>query len=150
MDFEKTINEQLKKATLGGDKIRMETLRSLRAQIIEFNKSGAGRDMNEDDALKILKSAAKKRRDAITMYEKGNRQDLVDKEKAELAIIEEFLPEQMGVDEIRKFVSGKISEIGAEGMKDMGKVMGIAMKELKGKADGGAVKDIVKELLSQD
>ena len=90
MNLEKTITEELKKAIKLGSKLRMETLRSLRATIIEFNKSGIGREMNDDDELKILQSAAKQRRDAIELYEKAGRTELSDKEKAELVIITEL------------------------------------------------------------
>ncbi len=141
------INEGIKSALKGGEKLRLETLRSIRAGIIEFNKSGAGRDMNEEDGMKLLKSNAKKRRDAIAMYEKGGRQELADKEKAELEIILEFLPKQMSDDEINDFVKNIITELEATGMQDMGKVMGASMKGLKGKADGGAVQKAVRNIL---
>lgn len=149
MTLEEQINEQLKAAIKSGDKIRLETLRSLRASIIEFNKSGAGRAMNNDDELKILKSAAKKRKDAIEMYEKGGRTELSEKEKQELEIINSFLPEQLSEDEIRKEVLTAMQQVKAEGMKDMGKVMGLVMKELKGKADGNIVRQIVQSELGK-
>ena len=149
MTLEEQINEQLKAAIKSGDKTRMETLRSLRASIIEFNKSGAGRAMNSDDELKILKSAAKKRKDAIEMYEKAGRKELAEKEKQELEIINSFLPEQLSEDEIRKVVLNTIQQVEAEGMKDMGKVMGPVMKELKGKADGNTVRQIVQSELGK-
>ena len=147
MNFEQLINDNLKNAMKSGDKIRLETLRSLRASIIEFNKSGSDKEMTEDVAMKILNSAAKQRRDAMKLYEQGGRNDLAEKEKQELEIIREFLPEQMSGEEIKKIISGIISDTGASGMQDMGKVMGKAMQELKGKADGSAVKSIVQELL---
>jgi uncharacterized protein YqeY len=144
MNLEITINEELKNAIKQGNKLRMETLRSLRATIIEFNKSGIGREMNDDDELKILQSAAKKRRDAIELYEKAGRTELSDKEKAELVIITEFLPKQLSEDEVKEIIAKVISDAGATGVKDMGKVMGAAMKELKGKADGNLVQTLVK------
>jgi uncharacterized protein YqeY len=147
MNFEEKINVELKNAIKSGDKILIETLRSLRAAIIEFNKSGANRELNEDDELKILKAAAKKRRDAIPFYEKGNRLDLADKEKTELAIIEKFLPEQLSSNEVKAIITKIIHDSGTKDMKDLGKVMGIAMKELKGKAEGSLVQLIVKEIL---
>lgn len=148
MGLEQKINEELKSAIKSGDKLRMDTIRSIRAAIIEFNKSGAGRDMNEDDEMKILQNAAKKRRDAIELYEKGKRQDLADREKAELVIISEFLPKQLTKDEALDVVKKIISDIGATEMKDLGKVMGPVMKELKGKFDGSAVQQLVREILS--
>ena len=149
MNFEQTINEEMKAAMKSGDKLRLETIRSIRAGILEFQKSGIDREMNEQDAQKILLSGAKKRKDAIEMYSQANRKDLADKEAAELKIIEEFLPKQMTEDEITEFVTNFIAEVGAEGMQHLGKVMGPAMKQLTGKADGNTVQRIVKELLSK-
>lgn len=150
MTFEEKINEELKQATKTGDKIRLETIRSIRAAIIEFKKSGIGRDMNSDDELKILSNQAKKRKDAIEMFEKGNRLDLVEKEKAELAIIEEFLPKQLNDEEIENICKKIIADSDVTHVKDFGKVMGLAMKELKGKADGSKVQTILKSLLSSE
>lgn len=147
MALEQTINEALKEAMKNGDKIRTTTLRSIRASIIEFNKSGVARAMTEDDELKILSSAAKKRKDAIEMYQNAGRTDLANNEQAELDIIQEFLPKQMTEEEITKAIKSIIEKIGAKDMKDVGKVMGSAMKELKGKADGNIVQKIVKDLL---
>ncbi|MFH1050967.1 MAG: GatB/YqeY domain-containing protein [bacterium] len=150
MTFEEKINEELKNATKSGDKLRLETIRSIRAAIIEFKKSGIGRDMNPDDELKILTNQAKRRKDAIEMFEKGGRQDLVDNEKAELAIIEEYLPKQLSDEDVLNICKKIISEAGINHVKDFGKVMGIAMKELKGKADGSKVQTILKSLLSSE
>lgn len=147
MSLETIISEEMKNAMKSGDKVRLDTVRSIRASILEFKTSGAGRDMNEEDEMKILKNQAKKRRDAIDMYEKAGRAELLEKEKLELVIIEEFLPQQMSEDEAKVIIAKLISDSGATDMKDMGKVMGAAMKELKGKADGGLVQKIVKELL---
>ena len=149
MSLEAIINEQLKDAIKSGDKIRLATIRSLRASIIEFNKSGANREMNNDDELKILKSAAKKRKDAIEMYEKGGRTELAEKEKQELEIINSFLPKQASEEEIKNVVLKTIQNVNAEGIKDMGKVMGTVMKELKGKADGNIVRQIVQTELGK-
>ena len=149
MNLEEKINEQLKAAIKSADKIKMETLRSIRASIIEFNKSGTDRKMNEDDEIKLLKTAQKRRKDAIEMYEKGGRQELADKEKTELDIISTFLPEQASADEIRTIVLTTIKNVTAEGMKDMGKVMGPVMKALKGKADGNLVRQIVQTELGK-
>lgn len=147
MSLEATINEELKAAAKAKDKIRLETIRSIRASIIEYAKSGAEKEMDEEIEQKILLSAAKKRKDAIEMYEKADRQELADKEKQELAIIQEFLPKQLSEDEIKEIVKKIVEDTGASSMKDMGRVMGASMKELKGKADGNQVQAIVKELL---
>lgn len=148
MDLENIINEKIKEAIKSGDKIRLETLRSIRAAIIEFNKSGENRKLEEADAIKILNNAVKKRRDAIELYEKGGRTDLAEKEKKELEIIMEFLPKRLSESELKNEIMQIINQVGATSIKDLGKVMGLAMKQLVGKADGSEVQKIVRELLS--
>jgi uncharacterized protein YqeY len=147
MTFEQKINEDLKESMKSGDKLRLETLRSIRASIIEFSKSGTGKDMSEEDAQKILLNASKKRKDAIEMYKQAGRQDLLEKEESELAIIAAYLPEQLSESEVLDALKSIIQQAGAEGPKDMGKVMGLAMKELRGKADGTLVQQCLKQLL---
>lgn len=147
MTFEQKINEDLKESMKSGDKLRLETLRSLRASIIEFSKSGTGKDMSEEDAQKILLNASKKRKDAIEMYKQAGRQDLLEKEESELAIIAAYLPKQLSESEVVDALKSIIQQAGAEGPKDMGKVMGLAMKELRGKADGTLVQQCLKQLL---
>lgn len=131
-----------------GDKLRTETIRSLRAGIIQFEKSGAGREMTVDDEMKILTGAAKQRRESIEIYEQNNRPELAEKEKSELAIILEYLPKQMTREEIAERVSQIIAETAANGPQDANKVMPVIMKEVKGKADGRLVQEIVKERLA--
>ncbi|MCS6808759.1 MAG: GatB/YqeY domain-containing protein [Bacteroidota bacterium] len=143
----KVINEQMKAAMRSGDKQRLETLRSIRALILEFEKSGAGRAMNTDDEQKILLSAAKKRKDAIEQYRAAHREDLAAKEEAELAIIQEFLPQQLSDSEVEAAVKVIIERVGAHTPQDLGKVMGAAMKELRGRADGSLVQAVAKRLL---
>lgn len=147
MALEAKINEEIKTAMKSGEKLRLETLRSIRAAIIEFAKSGLNREMNEADELKILNNIAKKRKDAITMYKDANRMELADKESAELDVILEFLPAQLSEVEVRAIIMKIKEDSGAVDMKDMGKVMGPSMKALSGKADGGLVQSIVKEIL---
>lgn len=147
MNFEQLINDDLKEAMKSGDKLKLETLRSLRASVIEFNKNGTGKELAEEDAQKILMQASKKRKDAIEMYKQAGRQDLLEKEEAELAIIASYLPQQLTEDQVIDVLKGLITNIGAEGPKDMGKVMGLAMKELRGKADGTLVQQCLKSLL---
>ncbi len=149
MDFESLINEKIKEAIKSGDKIRLETLRSIRASIIEFNKSGENRKLEENDAIKILNNAVKKRRDAIELYKKGGRNDLAEKEEKELEIIMEFLPQRISEIELRTELEKIIKEVGANSIKDLGKVMGHAMKLLAGKADGSKVQKMVRELLGE-
>lgn len=147
MSLELKINEEMKAAMKSGDKLRLDTLRSVRAAIIEFAKSGAGRDMTADDEIKLLNTLAKKRKDAITMYEQAGRTEAAAQESAELAIIQEFLPKQLNDDEITDIIKDIIEKVGATSEKDFGKVMGPSMKALSGKADGGKVQSIVKTLL---
>lgn len=142
MGLREKINEDLKTAMKSGDKVRTETIRMLRAQILEFEKSGAGREMNTDDDMKILLSSVKKRKDSIEMYEKANRKDLVDKEMAEIAIVQEYLPKQMSREEAEAIITKIIADAGT---KELGKVMPLVMKELKGKLDGKVINEIVKQ-----
>lgn len=147
MALEAKINEEIKTAMKSGEKLRLETLRSIRAAIIEFAKSGLNREMNEADELKMLNNIAKKRKDAIIIYKDANRMELAEKESAELAVILEFLPAQLSEVEVRAIIMKIKEDSGAVDMKDMGKVMGPSMKALSGKADGGLVQSIVKEIL---
>lgn len=134
------------------DKERLQVLRSLKAKMqekeISERKDGEA-TLTEDQAVAVLMKAAKQRKESITQFEEGDRMDLADKEKAELIIIEEYLPKMMSEAEVRDFVAKKISDMGASGPQDMGKVMGPIMGALKGKADGGLVSSIVKEELNK-
>jgi hypothetical protein len=147
MALAETINEQMKTAMKSGDKLRLETLRSLRALILEFEKSGAGRAMTEEDEQKMLLTASKKRKDAIEQFRNAGRTEAADKEAAELAIIQEFLPKQMNEAEVETAVKAIIESTGAKTPQEVGKVMGAAMKELRGKADGNLVQAVAKRLL---
>jgi uncharacterized protein len=147
MALTETISEQIKTAMKSGDKRRLETLRSIRALIIEFEKSGTERAMNEDDEQKILLSAAKKRKDAVEQYRNAGRDDAAAAEEEELGIIQEFLPAQLSEADIETVLKAIIEQTGAQSASDVGKVMGAAMKELRGKADGTMVQATVKRLL---
>lgn len=148
MGLKETLNDDLKNAMKSGDKVRTETLRMLRAQILEFEKSGANREMNADDDMKILLSSVKKRKDSIEMYEKANRPDLVEKETKEIEIVQAYLPKQMSKEDAEVIILKIISEAGATTSKDLGKIMPLIMKELKGKLDGKLINEIVKLKLS--
>lgn len=148
MNLKEKINLDLKEAMKSGDKIRLETIRSIRALILEFDKSGSGKEFTDEEALRILTAAAKKRKEAIEQYTKANRHDLADKEIAELKIIEEYLPKQLSEDEILDEVKKIAAEVGAKDKNDFAKVMPIAAKSLKGKADGKVIRDIVEKFLS--
>jgi len=149
MALEQVVNDHMKEAMKSGDKVRLGTLRMLRAAIIEFNKSGNGLQvMNEEDEQKILLNAAKKRKDAIEMYKNAGRNDLQEIEETELMIIQTYLPKQLSEEEIVSAIKVLIKDTGAQSTKDLGKLMGLAMKELRGKADGNQVQAILKSLLN--
>jgi uncharacterized protein YqeY len=147
MALTQKISEDLALAMKAGDKIKIDTLRMVRAQILEFEKKGGSREMTPDDELTLLSTAVKKRKESIEQYEKAGRLDLSEKESAEIAIITGYLPKQMDRAEAEKIIYAIIEQTGAATSKDMGKVMPLIMKELKGKIDGKAINDIVKSKL---
>jgi uncharacterized protein len=148
MNLIEKINEDLKTAMKAGEKVRTETLRSIRASIIEFEKSGQDRAMTPDDEMKILSSGAKKRREAIEFYDKNNRPELAQKEREELAVIQDYLPKQLTEEEISARIRAIIAEVGAAGSLDANKVNPLLMKEMKGKADGKLVQELLKAQLA--
>jgi len=128
---------------------KLRALRAIKsALLLAKTAEGAGEELTEAEELKILTKMAKQRRDSLEIFEKENRPELAAKEKEELDVISTYLPAQMSEDDLRKFLSELVTKSGASSMKDMGKVMGMASKELAGKADGKAISNIVKELLS--
>lgn len=143
------LDADLKEAMKTGDKIRLETLRSIRAALKEKEIAlrAQKKEMTHDDVLSTILSAAKKRRESIEEFTKAGRADRADQERTELAIIQEYLPEQLSAEDIERKVRAVIGHTGATSMKDMGKVMSAVMQELKGKADGKEVQNIVKRLL---
>lgn len=147
MNLKDKINEDLKTAMKSGDKLRLETVRSIRALILEFEKSGTGKELNADEELKLLTSAAKKRKDSIEQYRNAKREDLASKEEAELKILQEYLPKQMSEEEIKEIIKNIAETVGAKTKEDFPKLMPQVMKELKGKADGKLVKNMVEKYL---
>ncbi|MCU7490915.1 MAG: GatB/YqeY domain-containing protein [Bacteroidota bacterium] len=147
MSLKDKINEDLKNAMKSGDKLRLETIRSIRALILEFEKSGSGKTLNEEEEIRMLSTAAKKRKDSIEQYRAAKRDDLADKEEAEMKIIMEYMPKQLTEQEVEDTVRRLASETGAASKADFPKLMPLAMKELKGKADGKVVKSIVEKVL---
>ena len=148
MNLREKINQNLKDAMKSGDKLRLETIRSIKALILEFEKSGAGRELNHDDEVKMLSTAVKKRKDSIEQFRNAGREELALKEEKELEILLEYLPKQLNEDEITLEIKRFATEIGAKSKEDFPKLMPLVMKELKGKADGKLVKTIVEKLLS--
>ncbi len=145
--LEQKIKQDLVNAMKAGRKDEVSTLRTVLAQV-KNERISLGRELENEDITKVLMNAAKKRKDSIVMFKQGNRQDLVDKEEKEVSYIERYLPEQMSDEEIAEIVDKVIAESGASSMKDIGKVMGLAMAQLKGKADGKKVQAIVRDRLS--
>lgn len=148
MNLVEKINEDLKTSMKAGDQTRLLTIRSLRALILEFQKSGSGKELNDEEAIKLFTSAAKKRKEAIEQYKNANRPDLAEKEEAELKIIEEYLPKQLTLDEVAEEVRKIAVEIGAKVKEDFSKLMPVAAKSLKGRADGKIIKEVVEKYLS--
>jgi len=148
MTLKEKINNDLKDAMRSKDKIKLETIRSIRALILEFEKSGSHEELNEEKEINLLTSAAKKRKEAIEQYENAGRQDIADKERAELEIIQSYLPKQLSVEEVEAEVKKIADEIGAVSKTDFAKLMPASIKQLKGKADGKLVKEIVEKVLS--
>jgi len=151
MTLKEQISEDIKTAMKAKDKIRLETVRSIKKVLLEkeVELRAKGKDsLSVEEEIDILAQQAKQRRDSIEQYLKADRVDLADKEKAELAIIETYLPAQISDEELNEIISQVISQTGASNAKDMGKVMGVAMKQLKGKADGKKIQELVKSKLS--
>ena len=148
MLFEQISND-IKEAMKARDKVRLETLRNIKKVFLEAKTAPGANDTLEDaDALKLLSKLAKQGKESAATYVQQNRQDLADAELAQVAVIEEYLPKAMTEDEIEAAVKDIIAQTGAQGMKDMGKVMGAATKQMAGRADGRAISAIVKKLLA--
>lgn len=143
------ISEDIKKAMLAREKVRLEALRGIKKEFLEAKTAkGAGGELSDDTAIKILVKMVKQRKESAKIYEDNNRPELAQNELAEAAVIEEYLPKQLSSEELEKEIKDIISEVGAEGPKDMGKVMGVATKKLAGKAEGKAISAMVKNILS--
>jgi len=147
MNLTEKINSDLKEAMKSNDTVRLQTIRSIRALILEFEKSGTGKKLNEEEEIKLLSSAAKKRKEAIEEYVKAGRNDLASVEEAELKIIMSYLPKQLSMDEIIEKVKQLAEQNGAQSKADFPKLMPLAVKELKGQADGKAIKEAVEKVL---
>jgi len=147
MNLTEKINEDLKNAMKSGDKLRTTTLRSIRALILEFEKSGQNRAIAPEDEIKMLTAAAKKRKESIEQFRNAGRNELAEKEEKELKILQEFLPKQLSEEEIIQEIKKLALEINASGKEDFSKLMPLVMKNLKGKADGKIVKSNVESFL---
>lgn len=143
------VSNDIKEAMKARDKVRLETLRNIKKFFIEAKTAPGANDSLEDDtALKILAKLAKQGKETADIYKNQNREDLASEELAQVAVIEEYLPKQMSEAEVEEAIKAIITQVGATSMKEMGKVMGIASKQLAGKADGKMISTIVKKLLA--
>lgn len=150
MDLFETINSAIKAAMLAKDKVRLQALRGIKKEFIEAKTApGSNGELSDDAAMKILVKMAKQRSESADIYRQQNRPDLAETEEAEMAVIKEYLPQPLSADELNAALSEIIARTGAASPADMGKVMGVATKELAGRADGKAISAAVRQLLSK-
>lgn len=144
-----TISSDIKGAMLAKDRVKLETLRGIKKEFLEAKTAkGSDGELSDDNATKILVKMVKQRRESAKIYTEQNRPELAEGELAEAAVIEEYLPKQMSAEELEAALKAIIAQVGATSAKEMGKVMGIASKQLAGKADGRAISEMVKSLLA--
>ena len=148
MNLKDKINLDLKDAMKSGDKIRLQTIRSIRALILEFEKSGSGKQLSPEEEVSMLTTAAKKRKESIEQFRNANREELAKQEETELGIIMSYLPKQLSNEEISDVVKKIALLLGVDSKEGFAKLMPAVMKELKGKADGKVVRSIVENFLS--
>ena len=148
MEMFDRISNDIKDAMKAKDKVRLETLRNIKKVFLEAKTApGANDTLTDDAAMKIMQKLVKQGKDSATLYTEQGREDLAEAELAQVAVIETYLPKQMSAEELEVALKAIIAEVGAEGPKDMGKVMGTATKKLAGLAEGRAISAKVKELL---
>lgn len=144
------VSEDIKKAMLAREKVRLEALRGAKKEFLEAKTAkGANGELSDENALKIIVKMVKQRKESAKIYEENNRPELAENELAEAAVLEEYLPKQLSGEELDAELRAIIAETGACGPKEMGKVMGVASKRLAGRAEGRAISEAVKRLLNQ-
>lgn len=149
MSLEQNIMAAMKEAMLAKNEAALRGLRAVKSAIILAKTAeGASKELTGEQEIAMLQKLIKQRKDSLAIFEQQNRPDLAQKEKDEIAVIEKFLPQQLDAEELKEVVKKIIAETGASGIKDMGKVMGMATKQLAGKADNKTVSEVVKGLLS--
>ena len=149
MSLEQNIMAHMKEAMKAKDEAALRGLRAIKAAILLAKTSGGSGEITADDEIKLLQKLVKQRKDSLEIFQQQNRTDLAQKEEEEIAVIEKFLPKQLDAEELKTIIAGIIAETGASSPADMGKVMGVASKQLAGKADGKTISAVVKELLSK-
>ena len=148
MSLQENVNEQLKTAMKAKDTVALESLRAIKTAIMMAQTRAGAKELTLEDEIKLVQKLVKQRKDSAEIFHQQGRVDLAEPEEAQIKIIEQFLPEQIDEAAITEIVTGIIAKIGAAGMEDMGKVMGMASKEMAGKADGKAISTIVRQKLS--
>lgn len=150
MSLEQNIMASMKDAMKAKDEATLRGLRAIKAAIIIAKTAeGAGGTINEEEEIKLLQKLVKQRKDSLTIYQQQNRADLAQKEEEEIAVIEKFLPKQLDAAALKPIIEKIIADTGATSAADMGKVMGVASKQLAGQADGKTISAVVKELLAK-
>lgn len=147
MSLEKQIQQDIKAAMLAKEKVRLESLRAIKAAILLVKTADGSEEVSDDAVVKLIQKLVKQRKETALVYKDQNRQELADKELEEAACMEVYLPKQMSEQEIEEALKAIIADLGAAGPQDMGKVMGVATKQLAGKADGRVISTLVKKLL---
>ena len=148
MSLENTINEAIKTAMRAKDKVALDSLRAVKSQILLLKTEAPGTEVTEDKEIAILQRMVKQRKDSYDQFTAQGRNDLAEVEEAQMKVIEQFLPKQLSSEELEAEMKKIIAETGAESMKHLGKVMGIASKSLAGKSDGKSISEMAKKLLS--
>ena len=148
MSLELTINEAIKTAMREKDKVALDSLRAVKSQILLLKTEAKGADVSAEQEIAILQRMIKQRKDSYEQFVAQNRNDLAEVELAQMKVIEQFLPAQLSAEELEAEIKKIIAKVGAESLKDLGKVMGTASKALAGKSDGKSISEMVKKLLS--
>lgn len=148
MSLQKQVMDKMKEAMKSKDTVALTALRALKSAFMLANTEAGAGELSEAEELKIIQKQVKQRKDSATVFTEQGRNDLAEPELAEAAVLEQFLPEALSEEEIGNIIEKTIADVGADGMKDMGKVMGIVSKQLAGQADGKTISAIVKAKLA--
>lgn len=149
MTLAEKLNNDIKQAMLAKDAVKLAALRAIKAAVLLAQTSGKSTEVDEEEFIAIINKMVKQRQDSVDVYEKQNRPDLAEEEKAQLEFVKAYLPPQMDDSELEQIVSGIFARVGATSQSDFGKVMGAASKELAGKADNKRISEIIKRLLAK-
>lgn len=148
MTLEERITTDMKAAMKAKDKVSLRGIRAIKAALLLAKTDGSGEEMTPEKEIKIVQKMVKQRKDSLSIYKEQGRDDLAAVEEEEIEVLSKYLPEQLSAEKIGEIVEGIIADLGADGMKDMGKVMGVASQKLAGAADGKALAAVVRQKLS--